>query len=70
MIVENLFCAALSISVLRGATLFWLSGCTDIWYGGDRSGILRHSFLGVLKVCVPKVTGVIYAFITLILLSL
>ena len=49
--------------------MFWLAVFADVWRGGDPSGVLQCSFPDVLKVCVPKITGLICAFITLISLN-
>ena len=69
MIVDHPFFAALALGVVWGANMFLLAGCANVWHDGDPSGVLRCFFPGVLKVCVPKMTGLICAFITLISLS-
>ena len=50
--------------------MFWLAGCDDVWHAGYPNGDCWRSFSGVLKVCVPKWTGLICVLVVLISLSL
>ena len=58
------------MGVVWGATMFCLAGCANVWRAGDPNGDCRRSFSGVLKVCVPKRTGLICVIVALISLSL
>ena len=50
--------------------MFWLSGCADVWHAGNPNRDCWRSFSGVLKVCVPKWTGLICVLVVLISLNL